>query len=250
MPKVRIIPTLLTDGINLVKGERFDSWRTVGFVAGAARVFSMRDVDELVVLDVRASQESRRIADLLIESVAECLSIPLTVGGGIRSLADVEAALRSGADKVVIGSAVHEDPSFIARAADTFGSQAIVGSVDVAVDGGFQTSSNSGRQKHALSAVELAHRFENLGAGEILLQSTVRDGTQVGMDLVSIADVAGSVNIPVIASGGAGSYQDILLAVEAGASAVAAGAIFQFTQQTPAGSRDYLAQHGHPVRVG
>jgi len=250
VPKVRIIPTLLTDGVNLVKGEGFDSWRTVGFVAGAARVFSMRDVDELVVLDVRATAERRRIADAMVEAVAECLSIPLTVGGGIRSLKDVEAALRHGADKVVIGSAVHDDPTFITDAAETFGSQAIVGSVDAAVDGGSFTASLSGDREHEIDVATLALRFETLGAGELLLQSKLRDGTLKGMDLSSIERVCAAVKIPVIASGGAGGYSDVLLAVEAGASAVAAGAMFQFTQHTPAGTRDFLSSHGVPVRNG
>ena len=250
MPKVRIIPTLLTDGVNLIKGECFDSWRTVGFVPGSAQVFAMRNVDELVVLDVSATQENRRISDSMVTSVAECLNIPLTVGGGIRTLADVECAMRHGADKVVIGSAVQDDPVFITSAAETFGSQAIVGSVDAVGDNGYRTSTRSGKRVHVEDVVELARRFEELGVGEILLQSTTRDGTLSGMDLESISRTSSAVSIPVIASGGAGNYSDVHQAVQAGASAVAAGAMFQFTQQTPAGARDYLSELGIPVRHG
>lgn len=248
MPRFRIIPTLLTDGVNLVKGEKFNSWRTVGFVTGAARVFALRDVDELVLLDVEATLEGRRISLDLVAAVAECLSVPLTVGGGLRTVSDVEAVLRHGADKVVIGSATVDNPTSIQQITKTFGSQAIVGSVDAANDGGTSTVSHSGSRRHDLDVVSLAHRLEQLGVGEILLQSSCRDGTMRGMDLSSIRRVCSAVSLPVIASGGASTYLDLVSAAQAGAAAVAVGAMFQFTERTPAGARDYLADCGIPVR--
>lgn len=238
MSKVRINPTHLTDGVNLIKGERFDGWRTVGSSAGAAQVFAMRNVDEFVVLDVSATKECRRISDSLVTSVAGCLNIPLTVVGGIRTLLDVECAPRNGADKVIIGSAVQDDPTCITSAAEKFGSQVIVGSVDAVEGGGHRTPTRSGMRMHDEDVAEPARRFERLGAGNTHPHSTIRDGTLIGMDLESISRTSNTVLIPIIASGGVDNYADIHQAIQAGASAVAAGAIFQFTQQTPAGARD------------
>ncbi len=248
MPKARVIPTLLTDGVSLVKGKSFQSWRTVGVAVAAAQVFSLRDVDELVLLDVSATREQRTIDPRVVGAVAECLSIPLAVGGGITSLQDVEVLLRSGADKVVIGSALTTKPGFVSDAAAHFGSQAIVGSVDATDDSGASISTRSGAKKESISVLAAARRFEELGAGEILLQSVARDGLLSGMDLDTIARVCEIATIPVIASGGAADYDDLYAALRAGASAVAAGAMFQFTQQTPRGAREHLAARGIAVR--
>jgi imidazole glycerol-phosphate synthase subunit HisF len=247
--KHRVIPILLTDGVSLVKGEQFRSWRTVGSVVAAARVFSMRDVDELVLLDVTASAEGRCISPDMVHSVAESLSVPLAVGGGVKTLGDFEATLRSGADKVVLGTSAVLNPSFITAAAERFGAQAVVVAVDVFDDSADSIAIKGGTTKAAKSPVEFAVEAVAAGAGEILLQSVSRDGMLMGMDLQSISAVAASVGVPVIASSGAGNYQHLLEAFNAGADAVAAGAMFQFTEQTPRGARNFLAGEGVLVRM-
>jgi len=248
MAKHRVIPTLLTDGVSLVKGEQFQSWRTVGSVVAAARVFSMRDVDELVILDVAASREGRTIHPDMVRSVADSLSVPLAAGGGIRTLAEFEATLRAGADKIIIGTAAAKNPAFVTAATARFGAQAVVVAVDVAIgDDAITVEGGSSRVDqnpldYALSAVAA-------GAGEILLQSVARDGLQTGMDIELIRAVSAALQVPVIASSGAGSYEDFLAAIRAGADAVAAGAMFQFTEQTPRGARNFLAARGVPIRL-
>ncbi|HMM82452.1 MAG TPA: HisA/HisF-related TIM barrel protein [Terrimesophilobacter sp.] len=249
MAKRRVIPTLLTDGVSLVKGEQFRSWRTVGSVVAAARVFSMRDVDELVLLDVMATRESRCISPAMVSSVARCMSVPLAVGGGVKTLAEFEATLRAGADKVVIGSAAVRDLAFITAASHRFGAQAVVVSVDSVSDDGNAVAIDGGVSPVEMSPVALAIAAVAAGAGEILLQSIHRDGLQQGMDLELIHQVSTAVPVPVIASSGAGNYEHLLQALRAGADAVSAGAMFQFTEQTPRGARNYLAGEGIAVRM-
>lgn len=249
MAKHRVIPTLLTDGVSLVKGEQFRSWRTVGSVVAAARVFSMRDVDELVLLDVTATAEARCISPAMVKSVADCLSVPLAVGGGVKTLADFEATLRAGADKVIIGTAAVRDLPFISAAAQRFGSQAVVVSVDTFTDDASVIVVEGGAVRVEKAAIGLAIDAVRAGAGEILLQSVVRDGMLQGMDVASVRSVAAAVPVPVVASSGAGQYAHFLEAFEAGADAVAAGAMFQFTEQTPRGARDFLANAGVSVRM-
>jgi cyclase len=248
MAKRRIAPTLLTDGVSLVKGERFKSWRTVGSVVAAARVFSMRDVDELVLLDVSATTEGRTISPAMVKSVADCMMVPLAVGGGIATVADFEATLRAGADKVVIGAAAR-DLDFISAAANRFGAQAVVVSIDVVSDEANAIAVQGGNIAFDANPVDFARSVTDAGAGEILLQSVARDGLLGGMDLETIRRVSSAVTVPVIASSGAGSYDDLLRAFVAGADAVSAGAMFQFTEQTPRGARNYLASQGVPVRI-
>lgn len=229
----RIIPTLLVRGRTLVKGERFDSWRSIGHAAQAARVHAMRGVDELCILDIAATKEGRGPdLDMVRELSAACF-IPITVGGGVRSVEDVDALLRAGADKVCIGAAAARP--LIESASGRFGRQAIVVSLDV--------------RGSAFMAQMAAQDFEDWGAGEILLQSVDRDGTLVGYDLDLIRSVSSAVNIPVIASGGCGSYAHMLEAFKAGADACAAGAMFAFTDQTPKGAAAYLTDHQMVMRT-
>lgn len=249
MAKHRVIPTLLTDGVSLVKGEQFRSWRTVGSVVAAARVFSMRDVDELAILDVTASREGRTIGPDMVKSVADQLSVPLAAGGGVRTLAQFEATLRAGADKVVIGTAAVRDPAFITAATARFGAQAVVVAVDASADGDDSIGVEGGSTTVQGDPVQFAVRAVEAGAGEILLQNISRDGLQLGMDIELIRRVSAAVPVPVIASSGAGSYEHFLEALEAGADAVAAGAMFQFTEQTPRGARNFLAAHGVAIRM-
>ncbi len=243
------MPTLLTDGVSLVKGEQFRSWRTVGSVVAAARVFSMRDVDELMLLDVRATAEDRCIAPAMVASVAECLNVPLAVGGGVRSLADFEATLRAGADKVVIGTAAIHDLEFISAASRRFGAQAVVVAIDAADDDSSEITMRSGSERTGLDAVDFARAVVAAGAGELLVQTVSQDGVLKGMNLPLIEAVSQAVSVPVVASSGAGDYEHLLQAIEAGADAVAAGAMFQFTERTPRGARDFLSARGVDVRM-
>lgn len=248
MLKKRIIPTLLTDGNNLVKGERFNSWRTVSSVVTAARVFAMRDVDELVLLDVMATKESRCIDPITVRAVADCLQVPFTVGGGIRTISDFEACLRAGADKVVIGTEAIVNPGFLMEASMIFGSQAVVACIDVFDTLTLKVAVSAGTKQTEYTALEAALLVTEHGAGEIILQDVGRDGLMSGMDIETIRTVADSVSVPLIASSGASSYEDMELALSAGASGVGVGALFQFTENTPKGARDFLESKGFQVR--
>jgi cyclase len=249
MLKKRIIPTILTDGSSQVKGTNFNSWRTVGSVLTAAKVFSRRDVDELVLLDVSATKFNRIISPELVNQLAEFLRIPFAVGGGVSTLGEIELLLAAGADKVVIGTSFIENPKLITQASEAFGKQAIVCSVDSGTEGGKFCFTKSGEIKIDKSAKNLASLAEKSGAGEILLQSVWRDGTMEGFDKALIREVCSEVSIPVMVSGGAGQVRDYLNAIELGASAVCAGAIFQFTSCTPSEVRDFLRSNNVPVRL-
>lgn len=249
MPKVRIIPSILTDGYSQVKGKSFDSWRTVGSVVATAKVFSRRDVDELVLLDVSARARGKTVDAELVSSLAEFLRVPFCVGGGINDMQQIELLLSSGADKVVLGTSALSDPSIIGQAAKFFGSQAVVCAIDYRENNGSpKVTSSSGSILHDLHPVELAKIAEQSGAGELLLQNVDRDGSMEGVNLEITGDVCSSVNVPVIASGGVGQFQDFEALINSGANAVAAGAVFQFTQITPREVREYLGKNGFQVR--
>lgn len=242
----RVIPILLLKGPGLVKGERFDSWRRIGPVLPMVRVYETRQVDELILLDIAATPEGRGPDLDTIAAVADECYMPLTVGGGVRDLDTIQELLRIGADKVCIGSAAWHDPVLIRKAADKFGSQCIVISIDVR-DG--KVMVNCGKNVAHNSPVNWAGDMQIIGAGEILLTSIDRDGTMEGYDLDLIRSVSAAVNIPVIASGGARDYSDFAAAIKAGAHAVAASALFQFTESTPLGVKKHLAEQGIPVRL-
>jgi len=252
MLKIRIMPTLLFKDLGLVKGKGFDSWRRVGSVMQSIKVYNMREVDELIFLDISATDEGRRPDFVAIDELADECFMPLTVGGGVRALEDFEQLLKVGADKVAINTAAVEQMDLIAEAARTFGSQCVVVSIDArrVSQGKFRVFTHSGKILVDIGPVELARRSEQSGAGEILLTSIDRDGTMEGYDIDLIREVAGSVSVPVIASGGAGTYEDFVKAIEVGkASAVAAASIFHFTHQTPLGAKQFLASRGYEVRL-
>jgi cyclase len=252
MLKTRIIPTLLYKSEQLVKGEAFDSWRRVGSAMQAVRVYNLREVDELIFVDISATLEGREPDFATVDELADECFMPLTVGGGVRSLEHVRRLLGVGADKVALGTFAVEDPALVSAVAQRFGSQCVVVSIDVrrAEDGRASVVTHSGTSPRDLDPVAWAREVERRGAGEILLTSIERDGTMRGYDLAMIRDVAAAVSIPVIASGGAGSYAHMLEAVrDGGASAVAAGAMFHFTEQTPLEAKRYLAAHGVPARL-
>lgn len=251
MLKVRVIPTLLWKSVGLVKGIGFNSWRRVGSVLPALKVYNMRDVDELVLLDISAAAEGRAPDHEAVADFSEECSVPLTVGGGIRDTDQIVSLLRAGADKISINSQAVENPRVIEEAASRFGAQCVVVSIDARrhSDGKYAVFIRSGTQDTGRDPVAWAQEVVDRGCGEILLTSVDRDGTMEGYDLALVEQVASAVDVPVIASGGAGTYQHMIDAVlQAGASAVAAASMFHFTEQTPAGAKQALAAAGIPVR--
>jgi len=250
MLKVRVIPTLLWKGVGLVKGTGFDSWRRVGPVLPAIKVYNRREVDELAIFNIVA-HDSGEEPDL--ESIAdfscECF-VPLTVGGGITRMDQVQPLLRAGADKISLNTAIHENPTLASEIAKRHGAQCVVASIDVrAEDRYWRCFTHAGNHDTGRKVADFAREMEDRGAGEILITSIELDGTMEGYDLALIETVVNAVNIPVIASGGAGTYQHMVEAVtQAGASAVAAASMFHFTEQTPAGARAALKAAGAPVR--
>ena len=243
----RIIPTILCRGRQMVKGMQFNSWRTVGVAAQAVRVHQMRGVDELVLLDIAATEEHRSpYLDMVADLGSTCF-MPLAVGGGVRSVQDVKMLLRSGADKVVIGAEAYRNPHLLKACADVVGNQAIVAAVDVDADGRVRPKGDM--MAIGIDALDLAGLYTVMGAGEILLTAKAREGTMIGYDLDLIVRVARNVPVPVIAHGGCGTYEDMYQALVAGADAVAAGAFFQFTDATPAEAARYLAGQGIETRI-
>jgi len=251
MLKVRVMPTLLFKDLTLVKGVGFDSWRRVGSVMQAVKVYNMREVDELVFLDITATQERRDPDFMIVDEIADECFMPLTVGGGIRTVEHVRKLLRVGADKVAINTAAIEQPELIADVAREFGSQCVVVAIDATrrEDGTHEVRTHSGTQPTGLDPVELAGEAEARGAGEILITSIDHDGTFLGYDVDLVRAVAEAVTIPVIASGGAGTYEHMAEAVGAGASAVAAASMFHFTENTPLEAKRFLHARGIPVRL-
>jgi len=252
MLKLRVMPTLLYKDFTLVKGVAFDSWRRVGSAIQAVKVYNMREVDELVLLDVTATAQGREPDYGLIDDVADECFMPLTVGGGIRDIAQVRRLLQVGADKVAVNTAAVERPELVREISERFGSQCCIVSIDARrrADGGFEVFTHSGRRATGLDPVALARRVEADGAGEILLTAIDRDGGMKGYDVALTRAVAEAVSIPVIASGGAGSYAHMADALSEGkASAVAAASIFHFTEQTPLEAKHYLKAQGFPVRT-
>jgi cyclase len=250
MLKVRVIPTLLWKNVGLVKGAGFDSWRRVGTVLPAIKVYNTREVDELILLDISATLESRDPDYESIEEFsAECF-VPLTVGGGVREIGQITRLLRAGADKISLNTAAYTNPELVRQASEYFGAQCVVIGIDARkmADGSYECYSHCGTRPTGVAPAEWAAKMQACGAGEILLTSIERDGTMQGFDLDLIREVTQRVQIPVIASGGAGSYPDLLEAVRSGASAIAASSMFLFTQQTPLGAKQFLASNGLAVR--
>ena len=233
----------------MVKGVKFNSWRTVGLAAQAVRIHNTRGVDELMLLDIAATKEGRGPDLNLIRELSDVCFMPLAVGGGIRSLDDAKAVLLAGADKVVIGQAAWTT-NVVRRIADAFGSQSVVVICDVVTKiADVDDLKKSGTRCMREVAPARARWISEQGAGEILLQSVDRDGTLAGYDLDLIEAVSKAVTVPVVASGGCGTYAHMRQAINAGASAVAAGAMFQFCEATPQGAAEYLHTHGIETRI-
>ncbi len=251
MLKIRIIPTLLHKDVGLVKGVRFASDRRVGSALQAIKVYNRRGVDELAFFDITASVDGRSPDLALIDELADECFMPLTVGGGVRSLGDVQALLGVGADKVALNSAIIENETLISDAAMKHGVQCVVAVIDVKREGeGWRVFSHCGQRATGLDPVEWAQRCEKLGAGEIILQSIDQDGTMEGYDLEITRRVCEAVSVPVIASGGAGNYEHVAQAcIEGKASAAAAASIYTFTEMTPREAKQHLREKGLPVRL-
>lgn len=246
----RIIPCLDVTSGRVVKGVNFVDLRDAGDPVEIARRYDEQGADELCFLDITASSEDRDLILHVIEQVAAQVFIPLTVGGGVRKVEDVQRLLNAGADKVSINTSAVTNPDLIAEAAARYGSQCIV----VAIDGKrvgdhWEVFTHGGRNATGLDVVEWARRVEALGAGEILLTSMDRDGTREGFDLAMTRAVADAVNIPIIASGGVGSLQHLADGVqEGGADAVLAASIFHFGEHTVGEAKAFLAARGIEVR--
>ena len=253
---IRVIPCLDVDAGRVVKGVNFENLRDAGDPVELARRYGEQGADELTFLDVTASSGNRETTYDVVRRTAEQVFIPLTVGGGVREVEDVDRLLRAGADKVGVNTAAISRPGLIADIADRFGSQVLVLSADVRRRRGtsgvatseFEVTTHGGRRGTGLDAIAWCAQAAELGAGEILLNSMDADGTKDGFDLELIEAVRREVTVPLIASGGAGAVTDFAPAVEAGADAVLAASVFHFGELTIRQVKDALRSHGLPVR--
>lgn len=249
---IRVIPCLDVDAGRVVKGVNFKGLRDAGDPVELAKRYDAEGADELVFLDITASSGNRQTTLEVVRQTAEQVFIPLTVGGGVRSVDDIDVLLRAGADKVGINTAAIARPELLSEAAARFGSQCIVLSVDARrcdeTESGFEVTTHGGRAGTGIDAVQWATRACALGAGEILLNSMDADGTKQGFDTELIGLVRAAVSVPLIASGGAGKASDFPPAVSAGADAVLAASIFHFGEVSIAEVKSALAAAGHPVR--
>ncbi|QYJ04761.1 imidazole glycerol phosphate synthase subunit HisF [Nocardioides panacisoli] len=254
---VRVIPCLDVDAGRVVKGVNFKELRDAGDPVELARTYDAEGADELTFLDISASHEGRATTLEMVAATAEQVFIPLTVGGGVGSVEDVDRLLRAGADKVAVNTAAIRRPDLVAEIADRFGNQVLVLSVDArrvpggaseACPSGFEVTTHGGRESAGLDAIAWAVQATELGAGEILLNAMDADGTTDGFDLELIESVRREVTIPVIASGGAGAVEHFPPAVDAGADAVLAATVFHFGTLRIGEVKDTLAAAGHPVR--
>ena len=248
----RIIPCLDVKDGRVVKGVRFVELRDAGDPVAAALAYDAQGADELVFLDITASHEGRATILDVVRRTAEGIYMPLTVGGGIRSLEDIRTLLRAGADKVSLNTAALERPALVTEAARAFGSQCIVVAIDAkAVNRHWEAFTHGGRRAAGRDAVEWAREVERLGAGEILLTSMDRDGTGAGYDIALTRAVAEAVSVPVIASGGVGRLEHLREGlVEGRADAALVATLFHFGQHTVPEAKRYLDERGVPVRLG
>lgn len=250
--KTRVIPVLLLKDGAINKPVQFRRPRTVANPLAIVRVFESRQVDELVLLDIGCAEFGEAVNTDLVRSLADELSVPFAVGGGIRSVAAMVELIKNGAEKVVINTAAFEDPNLIAEAASVLGQQCIVVSIDAArrPEGGFEVFTHNGKQATGADPATWAKKASAMGAGEILLTSIDQDGTMSGFDLQLVQSVTSAVSVPVIACGGAGSTNDFVQVIRQGrASAVAAGSIFHFRRTTPNMVKEAMRIAGVPVRA-
>lgn len=250
--RVRVIPCLLLDGSSLVKTVRFKKPAYIGDPANTVRIFNELEVDELCILDIRATKERRAPNFALLEEIASEAFMPLAYGGGVRDVETVGRLLRIGFEKVVVNTALIDRPEVVRAASAAYGKQAVVASIDVRrkLLGRYEVMIENGRRGTSEDPVAWAKRAESLGAGEILLTAIDREGTWSGFDAALVADVASAVSVPVIAHGGAGTVEDIGRAVRAGASAVALGSMVVFQQKDLGVLVNFPESHDLDVATG
>ncbi len=250
MLKKRLIPCLLLKGGRCVKGVQFTSFRDTGHPISNARIYDSQDADELIFLDIAATNEGREPLFGTIQSAAEQCFMPLCAGGGVKSVAHMSKLLLAGADKVAINTAAIENPSLIAEGAETFGAQCIMVAIDVRkANGKYEAYTHSGTKATGLDPFEWAKKAEELGAGELLVTSIDHEGMRNGYDIELTRRIADSVSVPVIASGGAGTLQHLVDGIREGhASAVSCGSMLHFTDQSIIKAKAYMKNAGLDVR--
>ena len=252
---IRVIPCLDVDAGRVVKGVNFTGLRDAGDPVELASRYDAEGADEIVFLDITASSGDRQTMLEVVQRTADCVFIPLTVGGGVRSPDDFDLLLRAGADKVSLNTAAIADPTLLSQAAERFGSQCVVLSIDarrcppgVSTESGFEVTTHGGRRSTGMDVITWAIEGATRGAGEILLNSMDADGTKAGFDLELIQIIRSVVQVPLIASGGAGSLSDFAPAVDAGADAVLAASVFHFGEFTISQVKHALVESGLSVR--
>jgi cyclase len=248
MLKVRIIPSMLWNGTTLVKGKRFENEkRSAGSVLTTIKIYNSRDVDEILFFDI--SKNNQIINRDFILSLTDCVSVPITIGGGIKTISQINDLFEYGADKVSINSAIYSNPEIINEASKRFGSQAITVSIDVKKNNKkYECFYNLGKSKSEKQFIDLVKECIDRGAGEIVVNSINHDGLMNGYDNELIKLTSSLVNIPIIASGGAGNYEDFYSAYKSGADGFAGASIYHFTKQTPSEAKKYLINRGVPIR--
>lgn len=249
MLKVRIIPTILFKSTGLYKGKNFLSDRNVGSIMPSVKTYNMRDVDEIVILDIEATNNKVEPNYELIKDISENCFVPMTVGGGINNIKQAQKLFHFGADKISINSYLYKDLEFISEIVNEYGSQSLVASVDVKkVNNKWMCFSNNGKNETKYEVLEWCKKLENKGVGEIMICSIDKDGLMNGYDQELISYTSKSLRLPLIASGGASSYSDFKIAIKNGASAVAAASMFHFTYRTPNEAKDFLLAENIPIR--
>ncbi len=252
MNKIRIIPIILFNDSNIIKGKRFSSWRIIGNLKQSIRIFSLREVDELIILDISASKSSKEINLKLIDEIADDCFMPLTVGGGIKSLKDIENVLNLGADKVSINTQAFLNRNFLSDAINKYGSQCIVVSVDYKKksNGKKEVFIESGTKSTGVELENYLKEINRLKPGEIMLTSIDHDGMMGGYDLETLSNANKFLDVPLIASGGCGVYKDMYnLVKKTKIKTIAASSIFNFTESTPLEAKFFLKKKGLKVRI-
>lgn len=249
MLRTRVIPIILLDGFSVLKTIRFDQRRNLGSPITVARTYNTRNVDELIILDIDASKLDRAIDEFTIQDIAEECFMPLTVGGGVRTLGDIRKLLHRGADKVAINTEALNNPEFIAQASKEFGTQCIVVSIDIIKVNGHYLPYKKGRPVADIEVLNWCKQAETLGAGELLINRVDLDGTMSGADTVLAQQIATLVNIPVIYAGGISSPENAAEVASTGIAAVAAASIYHFTSTTPNDCKLAMSDLGIPVRL-
>ena len=249
MLKHRVIPCVLLKDWQLVKSIGFQSYRTIGHPTSTARIYNTRDVDELIVLDINASLKDEDINIEIISDIAEECFMPLTIGGGIKTIKDIYKVLNAGADKIAINTKALDDLEFIKKASSIFGSQSIVCSIDVKKINNSYKVFNKSKGVLEINPLELAIKYQQSGAGEILLTSVDKEGSANGYDLELIKIFKNKLDIPIILNGGMGKPKDAVEAIKNGADAVAAAYIFHFSQYTPNDIKQMLFENNFSVRI-